>query len=239
MDDNRPCSSSSTSHDEDKTRLQEMFPNKDDNVLCHALEVHGTVDRAALSLSATTNEQFFSISYDDDDDEVLIHAVPSLPEEVTLDFILKDLEKGLSKEKEKLKVEEEDLFNDAMSYYKDPSFDERKPLRIIYKGQPAVDTGGVARQFFTNLLNQVSELYFEGDTYQSPVYNADVVASGIMKYIGTIIVHSILQGGPGFPIFSPSVYRYLSTGDYELAMKTANIGECTAHIKHFINQVMR
>ena len=59
-----------------------------------------------------------------------------------------------------------------------------------------------------------------------------------MKYIGTIIVHSILQGGPGFPIFSPSVYRYFSTGNFELAMRTANIGECTAHIKNFIDQVI-
>ncbi|XP_046860694.1 uncharacterized protein LOC124453910 [Xenia sp. Carnegie-2017] len=124
-----------------------------------------------------------------------------------------------------------------MSYYKDPNFDERKPLRVIYKGQPAVDTGGVARQFFTNLLNKVSEMFFEGDAYQSPVYNAGVVASGIMKYIGKIIVHSILQGGPGFPIFSPSVYRYFSTGNFELAMRTANIGECTAHIKNFIDQI--
>ena len=59
LKDNRPCSSSSssTSHDENKTRLKEMFPNKDDSVLCHALEVDGTVDRAALSLSANTNEQ--------------------------------------------------------------------------------------------------------------------------------------------------------------------------------------
>ena len=137
-----------------------------------------------------------------------------------------------------MKVEEDDLFDDATSYHKDPSFDERKPLRVIYKGQQAVNTGGVARQFFTNLLNKVSEMFFEGDAYQSPVYNADVVASGMMKLIGTIIVHSTLQCGPGFPIFSPSVYRYLSTGDFELAMRTANIGECTAHIKNFINQVM-
>ncbi|XP_046856087.1 uncharacterized protein LOC124449186 [Xenia sp. Carnegie-2017] len=58
-----------------------------------------------------------------------------------------------------------------------------------------------------------------------------------MKYIGAIIVHSILQGGPSFPIFSPSVYRYFSTGNFELAMRTANIGECTAHIKNFIDQI--
>ena len=173
-----------------------MFPNKDDNVLCHALEVHRTVDKAALSLSANTNEQLFSISDDDGDDEILIHAVSSLPEEATLDSILKDLEKGLSKEKEKLKVEEEDLFNDAMSYYKDPSFDERKPLRVIYKGQPAVDTGGVAKHILEE-GERTAEWYRNNyvlvnpEKYQSLVINPrnlNISAGGLdIKIKGKVI----------------------------------------------------
>jgi hypothetical protein len=233
---NRPCSSS-TSQQENINTLQEMFPNIADDVLGHALVVHGTVDKAALSLLANASNPLVSIS-DDEDDEILQH--PSfLPQETTLNSILKMLEERLSSEKEKVKVEEEDLFNDAMCYYKDPNFDARKRLRVVYEGQPAVDTGGVTRQFFTNLLNIISDMFFEDSTYKSPIYNADVVASGMMIYIGTIIVHSILQGGPGFPVFSPSVYQYLATGDFELAMKTANIGECSAHMKHFINQVRK
>ena len=231
-----PCSSSPT-HQEDLNRLKEMFPNTSYDALGHALLLHGTVDKAALSLSAIASSQV-SISDDDEDDEI-ISSIPLLPQETSLSSILKGLEEGLSKEKEKLRVEEEDLFNDALCYYKDPNFDEKKRLRIVYQGQPAVDTGGVTRQFFTKLLSIISEMFFEGCVYKSPIYNADVVASGMMKYIGTIIVHSILQGGPAFPVFSPSVYEYLSTGDFELAMKTANIGECSAHMNHFINQVWK
>ena len=114
----------------------------------------GTVDKAALSLLANASNPLVSIS-DDEGDEILQH--PSfLPQETTLNSILKMLEERLSSEKEKVKVEEEDLFNDAMCYYKDPNFDTRKRLRVVYEGQPAVDTGGVTRQFFTNLLNIIN-----------------------------------------------------------------------------------
>ena len=101
--------------------------------------------------------------------------------------MLKKLKKGLSSEKEKLKVDEEDILNDAMAYYKDPNFDPTKQLRVLFRGQPAVDTGGVTRHLFSKLLEVISEMFFHGSTYKSPVYNASVVASGMMKYIGTIV----------------------------------------------------
>jgi len=152
--------------------------------------------------------------------------------------VLKELQKGLSTQKEKLKVDEEDLFNDAMAYYKDPSFDPTKRLRVLYTGQPAVDTGGVTRHFFSQLLQVISQMFFQGTNYKSPIYNADIVASGMMKYIGTIIVHSILQGGPDFPVFSPSVYRYLATGDVDTAMDSLNYGDCSEPVKNFIDKVL-
>ena len=65
-------------------------------------------------------------------------------------------------------------------------------------------------------------MFFQGTNYKSPVYNADTVASGMMKYIETIIVHSILLGAPGFPMFSPSVYRYVATGDINAATVIMN-----------------
>ena len=115
-----PCSSSPT-HQEDLNRLKEMFPNTSYDAVGHALLLHGTVDKAALSLSAIASSQV-SIS---DDDEI-ISSISLLPQETSLSSILKGLEEGLSKEKEKLRVEEEDLFNDALCYYKDPNFDGKK-----------------------------------------------------------------------------------------------------------------
>ena len=209
-------------------QLCEMFPEKSSDILHQALASHGTVSRAALYLSSAQSD-------------IVLQASSLLSKEevpVSLQSILKELQKGMSAEKEKLKIDEEDILSDAMSYYKDINFDAKKRLRVLYKGQPAVDTGGVTRQFFTQLLNVISEMFFHGSDYKSPVYNADIVASGTMKYFGTIIVHSILQGGPGFPVFSPAVYRYLATGDIDVAMEMVTFRDCSESMKHFIGKVL-
>ena len=47
-----------------------------------------------------------------------------------------------------------------------------------------------------------------------------------MKMIGTIIAHSGIQGGPGFPLFSPAVYAYFSTGSVDAAVQYLDIDDC-------------
>lgn len=232
-----PCCSVSLRDEDQMDQLCEMFPEKSSDVLHQALASHGTVSRAALYLSSA---QTYTLSDEDDDDIVLQASSVLLKEEipVSLQSILKELQKGMSAEKEKLKIDEEDILSDAMSYYKDINFDAKKRLRVLYRGQPAVDTGGVTRQFFTQLLNVISEMFFHGSDYKSPVYNADIVASGMMKYFGTIIVHSILQGGPDFPVLSPAVYRYLATGDIDAAMEMVTFRDCSESMKHFIGKVL-
>ena len=89
---------------------------------------------------------------------------------------------------------------------------KKKRLRVIYNKQPAADTGGVTRHFFTQLLHQVSVEFFHGHDYKIPIYNSRVVASGMMTLVGKIMVHSILQEGPGLTMFSPPVYHYLAMG---------------------------
>ena len=72
----------------------------------------------------------------------------------------------------------------------------------------------------------IADTFFQGDTYRSPVYNCDMVASGVMKLVGTIIVHSVLQGRPGFPIFSPGVYNnYLAKGKLNEVMEAIKLDE--------------
>ena len=219
-------------------QLKDMFPGKSTSILQNALTCHGSVSRAALFLSSQNLPLESDIG--DDDDGSLLQPVfsPANEKADSLDAVLKELQKGLSTQKEKLKVDEEDVFSDAMAYYKDPGFDPTKRLRVLYRGQPAVDTGGVTRHFFSQLLQVISQMFFQGTNYKSPIYNADIVASGMMKYIGTIIVHSILLGGPDFPVFSPSVYRYIATGDVDTAMDTLNYGDCSEPVKNFIDQVL-
>ena len=81
-----------------------------------------------------------------------------------------------------------------MAHYESSEFDVKKKLRIQFKDQPVVDTGGVTREFYTKLFQVIGKMFFQGGKYKSPVYSADIVASGLMRYFGTVIVHSILQG---------------------------------------------
>lgn len=217
-------------------QLVEMFPETPRNVLSTSLDVHGTVARAAISLSTClTNGNEDSDS--DLTEPVFLPRGNDDKRPASLPLLLEELQGNLSTEREKLKVDEDDLLNDAMTYYKAADFDPKKKLRVIYNNQPAPDTGGVTRQFFTQLLYLVSEEFFHGDDYKIPIYNSQVVASGMIRLVGSIIVHSILQGGPGFKFFSPAVYHYLATGDVDGAIKKMSISDCSVRIKYYINMV--
>ena len=69
-------------------------------------------------------------------------------------------------------------------------------------------------------------MFLQGGKYNSPMYSADIVASRLMRYFGTVIVHIILQGGLGFPVSSPSVYYYIASGNVDAAMDKMNYGDC-------------
>ena len=112
---------------------------------------------------------------------------------------------------------------------------ERKVIQ--YRGQPAADTGGVLRQFFTDLLTEITNSYFHGSYYKLPLYNIKIVSSNVFKYIGTIAVHSILHEGPPLGIFSPGVYRYLVTGDIQATMGKITIDDCSDKASYVIKNV--
>jgi len=236
QDNSLPGTSRRPTQQENLEQLREMFPKKSRDELMQALRFHGNVHAAALSLSSTAPEAHEDVS--SDDDSLLQPAfLPSESKIDSLQSLLMELGKNMGQEKVKVTIEEEDILNDALTYYKSPAFDAKKKLRIRFKGQPAVDTGGVTREFFTKLFQVVCEMFFQGGKYKIPVYSADIVASGLMQYFGTMIVHSILQGGPGFPVFSPSVYCYIATGNIDAAMAKMNYGDCSEPIKHFIDKV--
>lgn len=190
---------------------------------------------AALALSS-------NVTNDTSDSESNLLQPTFLPREhdiVTLEEVIERIQRNFSSDKEKVKVDEDDVLNNALAYCKDGKFDAKKKLRVIYKGQPAADTGGVTRQVFTQVLQEMSQQFFHGDTFKTPIYNSNIVVSGIMKLVGTIIAHSILQGGPGLPVFSPSVYYYLATGDFDAAVQMISVSDYTVSTKHFIDQASR
>ena len=71
----------------------------------------------------------------------------------------------------------------CLAFYKQADFVPRYPLKLTYKGQPAADTGDFMRQFYSELLYKLAEKYICGNTRKVPLYNTDILMSGLMKMI--------------------------------------------------------
>ena len=119
-----PTTSTSLKSDEEITHLSEIFPEKTWDTLKACLEVEGSFNKAVTALLPE------NIVTDDDDDDLMKSSFePSEDCSVSQDLKseLQNLQKHFSQdEREKLNIDEEDLLNDAMSYYKDEGFDPRK-----------------------------------------------------------------------------------------------------------------
>ena len=123
-------------------------------------------------------------------------------------------------------IDEDSLLMQALQIYKNPTFDPSRQLNVTFDKQPAVDTGGPKREFYTQLLygiatsdGSILPVMFEGEEGRPmPSYNLSVVYSGMMKVVGKIIALSIVQCGVGFPYLSPVCYWYLITGDVSKAI---------------------
>ena len=243
----------STNRSKELQHLSEMFPDKTSSELEACLIQNGSYSKTVNSLLGQNSKSLLhdnpndydmnaaaTFDDDDDDDNELLHSIfLDQSKGECLSSQLKSIQRKMSAEKVKLKIDEEDLLEDAMVYYKAEEFDPTKRLRIVYSGQSAADTGGVVRQFYTQLLCAVSNQFFQGLDYRTPIYSSDVVAAGVMKLVGVMVVHSILQGGPGFPIFSPAVYNYLCKGDLQEAVKTMTTDDCSLHMQDLITKVRK
>lgn len=108
-----------------------------------------------------------------------------------LESILHDLKKKIStSEVEKLKVDPDDCLSDALSFYKSLDFNPNHKLQVRYAKQPAADTGGVLRQFYSDCTQQLLEgadgippLFEEEENRKLPCFNAGVVMSGMIKFV--------------------------------------------------------
>lgn len=108
-------------------------------------------------------------TFDDDHDKLLHGIFEDQSKGERLPSELKSIQRKMSAEKAKLKIDEEDLLEDAMVYYKAEEFYPTKRLRIVYTGQSAADTGGVVRQFYTQLLCALSNQFFQGLDHRTPI----------------------------------------------------------------------
>ena len=137
--------------------------------------------------------------------------------------VLKKLGEKLTGPPRKITVDQDDILADVLPLYKGPDFDPSQPVRVAFKDQPALDSGGPRKEMYSLVFEKLtsSTVYklFEGQAGRlMPFYNASAVFSGMMKTLGRMIAHSIAQCGVGLPVFSPVCYWYLISGDVSKAL---------------------
>ena len=138
-------------------------------------------------------------------------------------------------------VNADTILRDALGLYKNTSFDIDRPLEVEFVGSKVVDLGGPQRQIFNVLIDGIKEnctlLLFEGEDYLLPCINHDTIIAGHYRMVGRMILHSILNEGPGFPFFPPPVYYYLVTGTIESALPHMDISHLPTRIRVLVDEV--
>lgn len=78
----------------------------------------------------------------------------------------------------KVYVDSYDMWADLVGHYKSPSSTTNRPIRIVFDNQPALDTGGVRRQCYTQVYEQFAAnkhmRMFDGPPcHLRPVFSAE------------------------------------------------------------------
>ena len=87
-----------------------------------------------------------------------------------------------------------------------------KQLVVQFIGERGVDSGSLWREFFEEALREANSRMFAGEDDRR-IPRKDWSLEFLFEILGMLVSHSILQGGPGFPCLSPSVFSYLVSGN--------------------------
>ena len=141
-------------------------------------------------------------------------------------------------------VDVDHILRDALSFYKSSAFDVGRPVEVELLGSEALDLGGPRRQFFNIVIeglakNEVLRL-FQGDLddgHLLPAINHDAIICGHFKMAGRMILHSILNEGPAFPLFPAPIYHYMVNGTIESALSFMDIKYLPPRARVVVDQV--
>ena len=99
-----------------------------------------------------------------------------------------------------LSVNRDNLWPEAFMFYK-RGVDGNRPLRVSFGGnnlEMGIDAGGPRREFFQLLSNNMTSTSFGGSLPNLlPIMKGPSLRLGHFRIIGTMIAHSIINGGIG------------------------------------------
>ena len=129
--------------------LASIFPRIPRDVIESAVMTCGSLNSAVNVLLQYNTVGNDPVAIIDDDHTPEISSGPE-----TLPQMLQRLRSKMQPRgtREKIKVDQDDLVMDVYSFYKSPDFDPTIPVFVLLKGQPAIDSGGVLRQVFSDVF---------------------------------------------------------------------------------------
>ncbi len=94
----------------------------------------------------------------------------------------------------------------------------RETLSVEFSGEEGIDGGALRVDFFEILMKEIDAHLLEGNPVRR-LPKKDWGLESTFVLAGTMVAHSLVQGGPGLPILCPAMYYYLVTLDKDIAMQ--------------------
>ena len=143
----------------------------------------------------------------------------------------------------KVSMDSDDVWADMLAMYKQSDNLIGKPIRVTLDDSPVIDTCGVRKHVYTSVyaefVNNKHVRLFDGPPNSvSPCYSAEARCSGLFKVLGTMVGHSILQDGIGFPYPYPVAYWYIVAGE-EKALEFINISDVGRDTAYAVTKVVK
>lgn len=146
----------------------------------------------------------------------------------SLDF----LSNKLSEETDRLRIDPEYMLSDVLGFYKRQSFDAKRRIKVMYMDQPAIDTGGVVKQLYTDLFKLFEKgspieqfpPIFQGEVGRKmPVYSSVIASGDLFETIGKVLAHAIVQCGFCIANMAPFIYKYIVTGSIKSSLDNVSV----------------
>ncbi|KAL5483673.1 hypothetical protein EMCRGX_G020078, partial [Ephydatia muelleri] len=125
------------------------------------LDDHQDDDDASGSqvLTPQPHVDHIQISDDNEDDDDA-----SGSEEMSTKDIVMNLKHGITEERWELSVRRQCILTDALKCLEHPSFAPTKRLSVQFQGEAGVDVGGLSREFFTLLMDEIRQHFWKKGT---------------------------------------------------------------------------
>ena len=129
---------------------------------------------------------------------------------------------------------EKSIIGQVVQKYNNPAFNIGSPLIVQFRspGTPelGIDVGGPTTEYFFYLMNELVRgnlngiQLFEGEQgHLVPRFDYDIMSGNVMKMVGRMILHSVLNQCRGLSGLSPAIVDYIITGKQDSVLDNLDV----------------